>query len=288
MASYELTNNQRWYFGLLPVQEDWERVLLNDSITVYYQGDKIVKVLDYSYGYSEYDTDVETKARETLLPKTSRGKEQKLTVPRLLKIKGSGVWFSGSFRGGGITVYDNKRNLCFLKSFVEQGDIKSFDDIDNWIGDFIRQAPDNYFEWLNKELSQKRVNVKVKEGDIIAFRISPDQFGFARILADVFSRIQQSKVIVSEFSMVHPRSLVIASYAYYADTLQINIDELVSKKTLPSIFIFDLDVYRGEMPIVGHRPLSANDKQISFPEKRSTFLTIPYSKTDIEMFIASC
>jgi len=34
-----------------------------------------------------------------------------LTIPRILKIKGSGVQFSGSFLGGGMNVYDNKRNL---------------------------------------------------------------------------------------------------------------------------------------------------------------------------------
>lgn len=118
MTPYELTNNQRKYFGLSLVADEWDKVRLSDAITVYYQGDKIVKVLHYSFGYFEYDTDIETKHRQFLLPKTAKGKEQKLTISKILKLKGSGIQFSGSFQGGGIHVYDNRRNMFFIKSFL--------------------------------------------------------------------------------------------------------------------------------------------------------------------------
>jgi len=94
MTPYELTNNQRQYFGLLLVADNWDRLQLSDTTTVYYQGDKIVKVLDHSFGYCEYDTEIETKHRQILLAKTARGKEQKLTIAKVLKIKGSGIQFS--------------------------------------------------------------------------------------------------------------------------------------------------------------------------------------------------
>lgn len=287
MTPYELTNNQRQYFGLLSVVDTWDKVQLSDTTTVYYRGDRIIKVLDYSFGYCEYDTDIETRNRQILLPKTARGKEQKLTIAKVLKIKGSGIQFSASFQGGGIHVYDNKRNVFFIKSFAEEGDIKNYQDIDNWVTNYISKVPLDYFDWLAKELSQKRLRVKIKEGDIVAFKIAHGQYGFARILLDVFAWRQNGDIVSSNLYWIHPRSLIVAPYAHYADTLQIDIDKLVNKKTLPSLCIFDLDVYRGEMPIVGHKPLSITDKQIPFPGKAVTSITIPYTKTDIETYIAT-
>jgi hypothetical protein len=287
MTSYELTNDQRRYFGLTPVADNWNRHSLSDTVAVYFDKNKLVKVLNYSWGYLEYDTNIDTRNREILLPKTARGKEQKLTVPRILKIKGCGVQFSGSFQGGGIHVYDNRRNLFFIKSFSEEGEIKTYDDIYNWIGNYISKLSTNYFNWLDEQLSQKRLKVKVKEGDIIAFRIAHGKYGFARILLDVFSAKKKGEITRLELHWVHPRSLIVATYAFYADTLHINVDNLIKRKTLPTLCIFDLDVYRGEMPIVGHRPLSEADRQIPFPNSKATSFTIPYTKTDIETFITT-
>jgi signal peptidase I len=287
MTPYELTNNQRKYFGLNLVTDEWDKVSLSDSVVVYYQADKIVKVLHYNFGYFEYDTDIETKQRQVLLPKTEKGKEQKLTVAKILKIKSSGIQFSGSFQGGGIHVYDNRRNLFFIKSFPEDGDIKSYSDIEKWVTSYISNTSTDYFDWLNKELSQKQLRNKIKEGDIVAFKITHGQYGFARILFDTFTQRQKGDLVIPNLYWFHPKSLIIAPYAYYADTLHIDIDKLVNKKTLPTLCIFDLDVYRGEMPIVGHKPLSLKDKLIPFPDKPETSITIPYTKTDIEKFIST-
>ena len=286
MTAFELTNDQRRYFGLALVADNWDKQQFSETVTVYFDGDKIVKVLNYRLGYYEYDTDISTKDKRILLPKTARGKEQKLTVPGILKIKGSGVQFSGSFQGGGIHVYDNRRNLFFIKSFTEDGEIKTYEDIVNWINNYIAKLPSNYFDWLNQELVKKRLNIKIKEGDVVAFKIAPGEYGFARILLDVFAEMKKGDIIRPQLYWVHPRSLIVAPYAYYANTLKVDIDILLTKKTLPTLCIFDLDVYRGEMPIVGYRPLSENDKQIPFPKKTVTSITIPYTKTDIETFIA--
>ncbi len=287
MTLYELTNNQRRYFGLTLVADNWERLQLSDTITIYYDNSKIVKVLDYAFGYCEYDTDIDTRSRQILLPKTARGKEKKLTIPRILKIKGPGVQFSGSFQGGGIHIYDNRRNLFFIKGFAEEGTIESYQDIDRWISNYIAKLSPTYFDWLNQELSQKRLKIKIKAGDIVAFKIAQGEYGFARILLDVFADKKEGDIIRPELYWVHSRSLIVAPYAHYADTLIVDIDMLVNKKTLPTLCIFDLHVYRGEMPIVGHKHLSIDDQQIPFPKENASFLTIPYTKTDIETFIAT-
>ncbi len=88
-------------------------------------------------------------------------------------------------------------------------------------------------------------------------------------------RISRWFILVSDFT------------SYYADTLKVDLDKLIIKGTLPTICIFDLNVYRGEMLIIGHRPLSTKEKLISLPNNRSTSITIPYTKSDIENFIAT-
>ena len=285
MKLYELRNDQRQYFGLIPILKNWDKQSLSETITVYFEREKIVKILDYGYGYCEYDTEINTGDRKTLLPKTSRGKEQNLTIPKLLKIKGSGIMFSGSFQGGGINVYDNRRNCSFIHSHSQENNIKSYSDIEAWITNYKTSLPDNYFEWLDNQLSQKRQKIKTKKGDIIAFKISSNEYGFARVLLDIFTGVKLNDTFRKKLYWAHPRSIIIAPYAFYSDSLDIDIDNLVRLKTLPTICIFDLGVYRGEFPIVSNRSLTFSETQIPFPKESGTFLTIPLTKKDIETFI---
>ncbi|QEC44599.1 hypothetical protein [Pseudobacter ginsenosidimutans] len=98
-SPYELSNKQRKYFGLLPIENGWEKLPLSPKVTAYFDRNRIVKIINYDWGYLEYDTIIDTIDRVFLLPKTSRGKQQKLSVSKLLKIKGAGIQFSGSFHG---------------------------------------------------------------------------------------------------------------------------------------------------------------------------------------------
>ena len=281
MHDFELSNSQRKYFGLRLVDDTWDKEILDDTVEVYFEGDKIVKVLSYEFGnsqkwYCEYDTDIKTINRQILLPQTTRGKEQKLTVARILKIKGCGVQFSGSFVGGGIHVYDHRRNLFFIKSYFEEGEIRTYADIISWINRYIKESPADYFQWLEKQLHKKRKIQKAKEGDIIAFKVSRFEYGFARILFPVFSYI---------ISGIHPRSLTVAPYAFISNTLDIDLDKLILKDTLPTIFMFDNEVYYDEMPIIGYRKKTERELNFPLPIKNSTSVTIFYTKTDIVNFI---
>jgi hypothetical protein len=280
--TFEFNNNQRKYFGLHPVENSWERVQLSRTIVAYFDQDRIVKILNYGWGYVEYDAFIETINRQILIPKTARGKQQKLTIPRILKIKGSGIEFSGSFQGGNIHIYDNKRNQFFIKSFAEDGDVKNFTDIDNWISNYIAKAPSSYFDWLTDQLSQQKLRVKIEAGDIIAFKLTSTEFGFARILSNVFADRKRSIAEKIRFIGFHPRSLIVAPYAFFASAIDLNIEELIAKQTLPAVCIFDIDVYRGEMPIIGHRPLSEREKEIPFPTKAVTSATLNITKRDLE------
>jgi hypothetical protein len=280
MEPYELSNTEREYFGLLPIDKKWHRQSLNHEVTVYFDGDKIVKIILLGFGYSEYDTDIDTIQKTTLIPKSAKGKNQKLTVSKLLKIKGTGIEFSISLTRGGVTVYNNNRKLFIVKSYFEDGEIKSFSDARAWINAFIKNCEPDYLQWLLKQISQQKIIQNCKAGDIIAFKISQNEYGFARILKGIDKAWNPDP----DF-LIHPRSLIVATYAFISDTLSVDLDDLIEKNTLPTLYIFDNEVYYTEMPIVGFRTLNSKDVNIAEPNTDGTLFTMPYTKTDIQNFI---
>lgn len=285
MTLYELSNTERKYLGLIPISRNWERQVFNNNLTVYFDQDKIVKILNYSYGYLEYDTDIDTVQRNMIARRTAKGIDQKLTISKLLKIKGCGTQFSISFEGGGITAYDNKRNIFFIRSYFEDGQIKDFEDAKDWINKFIQNVLPDYFNQLNQQLTTKRKIQNAKPGDIIAFKVGQNEYGFARIIQGIKKGMEMDIANPISNLLIHPRSLTIATYALTSDKLFIDIDKLITKETLPSIYVFDNEVYYCEMPIIGHRQLSQKDFSIPLPTKNSTSITINYTKTDIHNFI---
>ena len=75
----ELTNEQRKYLGLIPVEEDWELVKLDykyEDIYFYFDGNIIRKKISLSEN-SYYETELNEKTTENrtmILSKTARGK----------------------------------------------------------------------------------------------------------------------------------------------------------------------------------------------------------------------
>ena len=270
MRPYELTNNQRRYFGLNAVADSWDRQSLSDKVSVYYNGDKIVKILNYGWGYIEYDADINTRERQILLPKTAKGKEHKLTIPRILKIKGSGIQFSGSFHGGGISVYNNKRNVTFIKSYSEDGPIHTYADIENWLTKYILESTEDYFDWLTVQLNLTRLNIQVKSGDILAFHVSRYEYGYAKIILTDFL----------DFNF-GGRPLLIMLYSFVSRELTIDLDTLATKPTLKPIQINDSNAFYGEIKVIGFRKLNEKDLSKVGQLTYTKYLSIPYSKTDI-------
>lgn len=281
MTLYELTNNQRQYFGLNIISPLWERQNLSDNIIVYFEKDKIVKVLNFIYGYLESDVKIETIDKKILLPKTRKGKQQKLTVSKLLKIKGSGVQFSASFSGGGITVFDNSRNVFFIKSYLEEGEITNYNNIENWVEKYISESPSNYFEWLEKEMKIERRKIKTKQWDIIAFPVGRNEYAFASTLLDGYTtKHTLLNGAIFNFNLFG-KPVLILPYSFVSKTLDINFDDLIKQPTLSPTEIMATCVSNGEFKVVSNKQLeNINFSEINLSDLPK-FLTIPYTKTDI-------
>ena len=96
---YELTNDQRKCFGLMPVRDHWERIIAKPGLYdtfetyLYLDGDTVVKcVLSGDLMYSEYELSEKVSSdRKYLLPETEKGKPTLLSSSSIRKRNGIGM-----------------------------------------------------------------------------------------------------------------------------------------------------------------------------------------------------
>ena len=64
--------------------------------------------------------------------------------------------------------------------------------------------------------------------------------------------------------------LLVKIYAFIADTINVDIEDLGSCKSLPSDYMMDNHIFYGENPIIGNRPLQTNEFEFPISFGRST------------------
>ncbi|WP_237613331.1 hypothetical protein [Pectobacterium parmentieri] len=68
----------RPYFGLEPLSTEWDILSIRDGYFICFDGDTIRKRITVTeLNYQEEDVIIHTRGRETIMPRTSRGKEKK-------------------------------------------------------------------------------------------------------------------------------------------------------------------------------------------------------------------
>ena len=90
---FELSNEERKYFGLNEVKENWIRKELTKDYIIYIEENKLVKRIQ-SEKDCYYESDVLYNLSENhkfILPKTKRGKSKKLTESSVRNLK-NGVY----------------------------------------------------------------------------------------------------------------------------------------------------------------------------------------------------
>lgn len=261
---FELTNPQRIYFGLEPINPEWERVMLKgdnyrqESI-LYFEGDVIKRhIVSTEDGYEEKQYDELTKLRTVLMPKTGKGKEKKLTASVLESRHPIGVYCIIDVYGK-IFIGSHTTQTTFYDSWWEGNGIVKKDLIE-WIDEFIQSAPKNYIADLNLFKKATRKNVKYKVGDFFTFKISRSEYGFGRILLNVAEL--RAKYLLKDghgLSLFMAKPVLIKIYTYVADSKEINIDKLERCSALPSDYMMDNLLFYGEFEIIGHKKLLNND-----------------------------
>ena len=278
---FELTNEQRKYLGLIPVEEHWELVKFDNGIYYYFEDDIIRKEIKVSKNYyHEAELNEKTAENRTMiLPKTKRGKIKKFNYTATQSFSPFGTYFTFSTDGVIIANYTTQRTY-YSEIFSEKEKI-SLDDLKKWLDKWMKETTEEDLEEIEEFKNAKRKHCKFNEGDFFAFKISRREWCFGRILMDV-SKLRKDENFEKNknYGLAHlmGKPLIIKVYHKISDNKNIDLKELSKCLALPSQAIMDNIFYYGEAVILGNLPLK--------PEENDMFISVSESISGIDKNIA--
>ena len=278
---FELTNEQRKYLGLIPVEEHWELVKFDNGIYYYFEDDTIKKKISVSENhYSEAELNEKTAENRTMiLPKTKRGKIKKFNYTATQSFSPFGTYFTFSTDGVIIANYTTQRTY-YSEIFSEKEKI-SLDDLKKWLDKWMKETTEEDLEEIEEFKNAKRKHCKFNEGDFFAFKISRREWCFGRILLDV-SKLRKDENFKKNknygLANLMGKPLIIKVYHKISDNKNIDLKELSKCLALPPQAIMDNIFYYGEAIILGNLPLK--------PEENDMFISVSESISGIDKNIA--
>ena len=293
-----LTNEQRKYLGLNPIEKYWE-VLDIKGTSYYFDGNVIKKEISSSgcqeenFRYRECELDVETAENRTVvLPKTAKGKPKKLNFTATQSFRPVDVYFS--YEGGWITIASYTTQKTFYSE--EAGSEESGAVLENWLENWIRETTQADFAELETFKNEKRVHQSYKEGDIFAFKIGRRQYGFGKILIDIVKRRKTEEFKQNKnygLANLMGTALVVKVYHKISDSMEVNLDELEQGLSLPPQAIMDNRIYYGEYKIIGNRAVTYRDlddgpistsKSINYQDRETAYLQYGFIYRELSLF----
>ena len=278
---FELTNEQRKYLGLIPVEEHWELVKFDNGIYYYFEDDTIKKEIKVSKNYyHEAELNEKTAENRTMiLPKTKRGKIKKFNYTATESFSPFGTYFTFSTDGVIIANYTTQRTY-YSEIFSEKEKI-SLDNLKKWLDKWMKETTEEDLEEIEEFKNAKRKHCKFNEGDFFAFKISRREWCFGRILLDV-SKLKKDENFKKNknygLTNLMGKPLIIKVYHKISDNKNIDLKELSECLALPSQPIMDNIFYYGEAIILGNLPLK--------PEENDMFISVSESISGIDKNIA--
>ena len=278
---FELTNEQRKYLGLIPVEEHWELVKFDNGIYYYFEDDIIKKEIKVSKNYyHEAELNEKTAENRTMiLPKTKRGKIKKFNYTATQSFSPFGTYFTFSTDGVIIANYTTQRTY-YSEIFSEKEKI-SLDNLKKWLDKWMKETTEEDLEEIEEFKNAKRKHCKFNEGDFFAFKISRREWCFGRILLDV-SKLKKDENFKKNknygLTNLMGKPLIIKVYHKISDNKNIDLKELSKCLALPSQAIMDNIFYYGEAIILGNLPLK--------PEENDMFISVSESISGIDKNIA--
>ena len=278
---FELTNEQRKYLGLIPVEEHWELVKFDNGIYYYFEDDIIRKEITVKENYyHESELNVKTSENRTMiLPKTKRGKIKKFNYTATESFSPFGTYFTFSADGVIIANYTSQRTY-YSETFTEKEKI-SLDDLKKWLDKWMKETTEEDLEEIEEFKNAKRKHCKFNEGDFFAFKLSRREWCFGRILMDV-SKLRKDENFEKNknYGLAHlmGKPLIIKVYHKISDNKNVDLKDLSECLALPSQPIMDNIFYYGEAVILGNLPLK--------PEENDMFISVSESISGIDKNIA--
>lgn len=265
-----ITNDQRLFFGLKQIDEQWDEVKIKEGTTVFYDGDMIKKIITWEnlkrYEYKERDTELKTRERQYVLPKTSRGKEKKITPTNLLRFMPSGcvLYISlekNTFKSM-VCAYSPTNNIRL--PITNDDGIKTITQLKEWLNNYMHTCPADYFEKVEKMKTMPHRTIKYHIGDIFRFEMDREHYGFGLIIGKL-RELEKLGVFCDDHPMLNVMTVPIFIRFYKIKTKDkdMPINEIIKNELLTTEMASDGDIIWGTHEIIGNKDLVESD--IDFP-----------------------
>lgn len=269
MTTFELSNSQRKYFGLDPIKKQWDKVALKGdnqrpNSIIYFENNIIKRqIISTEDTYYECHYDEQTKDRISLLPKTSKGKEKKLTAAVLHQRQPNGVYLNVTNKAA-LLIGNYTTQTTFYSSRWDTSEFTETKSISETIDTFIKQSPDNHLNLIDEFKNAKRKNIRIKTGDYFCFKLSRTKYGFGRVLLEI-NKLRKKQLISEEhgLNLLMGTPVFVQLFVYSSDKKTVDISQLDNSPKLPTDVMMDNLLLYGEYEIIGHREI--NEEDIDFP-----------------------
>lgn len=270
MENFELTNEQRKYFGLNPIEDAWDRVQWLDTSYIFFEGNTIRKIIHYDphpnfhTGYIERDYELQTQNREFLQPKTERGKLKKVTSSNILAFKPNNVSFKWIYRSVVVECVSN--SITIAKTFDKER-IETFEELTTWVQNFTTFVPENHFEQLQiiKQTPKPKKNSSYKQGDIFYYQSDKTTFHFGQVLLDLWKvrtcgKFPEEKMLtqIGRFAMFG-NPLIVRGFDFSSGKSKPDMDQLLHSNSFGGFYANDYMIYNNICPVIGNHKVEAND-----------------------------
>ena len=275
----ELDDRLRYYFGLAPMNDKWEKKVTY-SVThciykrteMYFDGDRLVKFIyeetavgnDCTQGfrnYTESDVDVMTVDRRLVLPNTDRGREQPLTSS-LINTPG----YKKAHLEVGIIGCASSFNSSNDQSLpIPYTKLSCPDDFYEMAEKYIASLPDDYDKLLDNFINKKRRTVKFTAGDIFRIQISPTEYTYCLILGKVRQILKWKEVPENHpLHSVMCQPIIYRQYRIRTTEPEMTAEELSEYELLPMRIAQDNFVLWETYPVIAHKELEEKDIDLGF------------------------
>ena len=276
-----LTNEQRYYYGLTDLENSWDKITRFSTThnhykrtEMYFEKDILKKVIYEKVNvindrknikYLEADINTPTRNRAFILPKTSRGSEQKLNPSTLL---------TPTYMRENLIVYlQNPPNENSVYSFNCSNDqylplppeaFKDDKDFQEYTKQYISELPDDYSYVLDNFHNKKRTTVNCKSGDIFRVQLTPTTYTYGLILCHMRDFLEHVN-IPNKHPIGHLMCQPVMFRQYDIVTTDKNMTaDMLRNVPLRAVDIAqDNDIHWETYPIVAHKSLEEND--VDFP-----------------------
>lgn len=262
----ELTNNQRKYLGLEPVDSCWDRIEIPNNCVkqelstgkhiLYFDGEILRKNISVNRSglYLEESCMIKTlDDRSMIAPITERGKPKRLNGVNLQRCRSTGMYFR--FECGFVTIANYTTQQTYYSSAFAGVPSMSEEELQDFLARWIAETDEEELAHIHAFAHAKRRHCKFREGDFFRFSIDRRQYGYGRILLDIHKMRKNGEKF---WDIVMGKPLVVAVYHIITENPSIDVSVLKNLKSCPSQFIMDNRFYYGEYEIAGYEPLPEN------------------------------